>query len=340
MLSKHTITIERHSINMNYAINCIMSTFIYIYSITGTVALISISTPLHTLLPDIIPKPPQCFGLTQEPIIDYICTRYECTINNTHTDQTTWGQQSWGSIEHLVMYILFNILAATVIPFTAKYIADSIAEYIVQRVTKLFTFITIRSFSQHHLQIEDIDYIQDNQIEDFDEQHDFNTDDEYTIPTFFPRHMSGHLPPIRSPLRQRQSFGRLASQQFRHTPTTILSQNTRFGTVTHAINLSILASLFTNTNPSHDTQVYTGIPIHIKPAYVHTATKTFAGDSCPICMTRFHILEICNKTLAVTNPCNHLFCHACIDKYVNNHALVQAPCPLCRAVVEELYITK
>ena len=109
--------------------------------------------------------------------------------------------------------------------------------------------------------------------------------------------------------------------------------------------MRVSSSLFTNTDngtiPDADyTPIATGIPTHIDPARVRTAVKTFAGDACPICIGKFHLLEINSKSLAVTEPCNHLFCHACIDEYVNDHANAQAPCPLCRTIVDELYISK
>jgi hypothetical protein len=106
-----------------------------------------------------------------------------------------------------------------------------------------------------------------------------------------------------------------------------------------------LPSLFANTENGTDSDADykpepTGIPIRIDPARVRAAAKTFAGDACPICIGKFHLLEINSKSLAVTDPCNHLFCHACIDEYVNDHPFSQAPCPLCRTIVDELYISK
>ena len=113
------------------------------------------------------------------------------------------------------------------------------------------------------------------------------------------------------------------------------------------IDMSILERLFANTNhidtdtnTDSETQKSTGLPTRIDTAYIHTVMKTFAGDACPICITKFHILEINNKTLAATMPCKHLFCHACIEKYVNNRSMTQVPCPLCRDILEELYINK
>jgi hypothetical protein len=106
-----------------------------------------------------------------------------------------------------------------------------------------------------------------------------------------------------------------------------------------------LPSLFANTENGTDSDADykpepTGIPIRIDPARVRAAAKTFAGETCPICIGKFHLLEINSKPLAVTDPCNHLFCHACIDEYVNDHPFAQAPCPLCRTIVDELYISK
>jgi hypothetical protein len=292
-------------------------------------------TPLHILTD--IPTPLQYFELAQNTYTDYTCSIHECQNNNTYTEQNTW--------EYLAIYILFHLLAATVIPFAAKYIADNIANYVVQRITNIFTRITISSFPQQHIQIED--------IHDQQNEHDFNTQYEYMPITFFPNHMSGHLPPVTHPqIHQQQSFGRLASHQYRHTqPTHRIVQNTGTTIISRVVNMSILAALFTHANANHidtdtDTDIDTenqpsiGILTRIDPAYVHTAMKTFAGDTCPICMTKLHILEINKKTLAAITPCKHLFCHICIEEYVNNHSMAQVPCPLCRDIVEELYINK
>lgn len=305
------------------AFNYIISIYSHIYSIKGYIALICVVAPLHIL------RPLQYFHISPDTYTHYICSRYECKNNNIHTEQNTW--------EYLATYILFHLLAATAIPFAAKYIADNIIKYITRKITNLVTCINITPFPQHHLQIEDIN-----------EQHELNTDYEYTIPTFLTHHMTGHIPPIRT--RQRQSFGRLASHQYRHTPRTYNmfqntrnTRNTRNTVMSRIINMSILTTLFTNTNhidTEPHNQKSTGIPTWIDNSYVHTATKTFAGDACPICMIKFHILEINNNTLAATTPCKHLFCHTCIDKYINNHSMAQVPCPLCRDIVEELYINK
>ena len=329
MLSKHTISTQTTSINMKAAFDYIISIFMNLYSVTGSIALIFMITPLHILTD--IPTPLQYFELSQNTYTDYTCSIHECEHNNTYTEQNTW--------EYLAIYILFHLFAATVIPFAAKYIADNIANYVVRRITNIFAHITISSFPQQHLQIEDI---QDEQT-----LHAFNTQYEYMPITFFPHHMSGHLPPvIHQQIHQRQSFGRLASRQYIHTSHTHrIVQNTRNTIMSRLINMSILTALFTSTNHTDsdtdsDNHFSTEIPTRIDPTYVHTAMKTFAGDACPICMTNFHILEINKKTLAAITPCKHLFCHICIEEYVNNHSMLQVPCPLCRDIVEELYINK
>ena len=334
MLSKHTISTQVTSINMKDAFNYIISIFIHLYSITGSIALIFMFASLHILTD--IPTPLQYFQISHDMHTHYICNRYECEINNTYTEQNNW--------EYLATYILFHLLAATVIPFTAKYIADNIANYVIQRITNIFTRITISSFPQQHLQIEDI-----HDEEDIEEQHDFITDYEHTPITFFPNHMSGHIQPVRQQyIHQQQSFGRLVSRRNTHTPhTNSMIQNTTRNTImSRVINMSILAALFAHTNhleSDNENQTHTGstgISTRIDTTYVDTSIKSFAGDACPICMTKFHILEINKKTLAAITPCKHLFCHTCIEEYVNNHSMAQVPCPLCRDIVEELYINK
>ena len=295
-----------------------MSIFIYVYSVSASITLIPIFIPLH-ILTDIL-KPIQYFQMSQDIGTHYICSRYECAINYTYTPLNTW--------EYLATYFLFHLCTTTTIPFATKYIADSIVNYLVQRITNIFI----------HLQIGIGSASQQILIEDVNEQDNTNINNEYAITTFFPHHMSGHIPPV---THQQHIY------QYRHQmPYTYRTRpNRNSDIVSRLINMSLISEIFANRNHNdteHDNQLTTEIPTRIDNTYVDTAMKTFAGDACSICITKFHILEIKKKTLAVTTPCSHLFCHACIEEYLNNHYLAQpqAPCPLCRHVVEELCINK
>ena len=274
----------------------------------------------------------------------YICNRYECAVTNPFIQRFTWGQ--------LLAYTLFHLFTALAVPILAKQAADNIALNITQRVTE-----TVRHIGTMTLPDQHSGGFFPPHPSRYDSEDDSDNDNEYIPQTYqwhFPHHMSAHLPPSEArPALRHEPFGQLVSRQTQvaHRPSdSRLFHRPRhrisYTVILHMINIMrVSSSLFTNTDngtiPDADyTPIATGIPTHIDPARVRTAVKTFAGDACPICIGKFHLLEINSKSLAVTEPCNHLFCHACIDEYVNDHANAQAPCPLCRTIVDELYISK
>ena len=285
--------------------------------------------------------------MVEHPYIIYICTRNECTVVNSFVQQFTWGQ--------LLVYILFHIFTALVVPFIIKQVADKIAFNVTQRVAN-----TVRHIRNMMLPEPDqygSGFFPPHPTR-YDSENDSDNETEY-IPQYyqfhfhFPHHMAGQLPPI--PHREIRLFhehnvhpvpsGHLVSRhnQIIHRPRQRIS----YTMLLHMLSFIRIPSLFANTDNDMDSDaaddykpVPAGIPTVIEPARVRAAAKTFAGETCPICIGKFHLLEIKSKTLAVTDPCNHLFCHACIDEYVNDHPFAQVHCPLCRTVVEELYISK
>jgi len=258
----------------------------------------------------------------------YICSKDICENHNIYTSYYT-------RLEHLAN-IIFHLVVASIIPIIAKYIADNIANYFVQRINNIITGLTISLEPYQRLQIEDNRNYQHTLPLDFVQPPDF---------PFFPHHMSGHLPPVRQQI-QPQSFGQLVSLRNIHDTNT---QNTRMTAISRLVNMSLAPSLpsLVNNHTHHDDDndhdddnTYAGILTHIDPEYVQTSIKTFMSDTCPICMVTFPILELKDNTLAATTPCKHLFCHSCIDKYIDNHSMTQVPCPICRVIVEKLYVNK
>jgi hypothetical protein len=333
--------------------------------ISGMSGIIYLMATLSALvLPD-IPYYIHTFMESEHPYTIYVCTRYECAVDsvtNPFIQRFTWGQ--------LLAYTLFHLFTALAVPILAKQAADNIALNITQRVTE-----TVRHLRTMTLHDQHGGGFFPPHPSRYDSEDDSDNDNEYIPQTYqwhFPHHMSAHIPPSEArPALRHEPFGQLVSRQIQvaqrpsdsrldhrpsdsrldHRPSdSRLDHRPRhrisYTVILHMINIMRLSSsLFTNTDngtiPDADyTPIATGIPTHIDPARVRTAVKTFAGDACPICIGKFHLLEINSKSLAVTEPCNHLFCHACIDEYVNDHANAQAPCPLCRTIVDELYISK
>lgn len=321
-LFNYIITIFAHICTFNYVYTNLYTikyildffTFIHIH-IINYIAVINIPTPTLHIEPIIYTNP------------DYICSKDVCEIHNIYSSYYTM-------FEHLAN-IIFHLFLASTIPILTKYIADNIANYFVQRINNIITCLTIRFEPYQRLQIEDNRNFHHTIPIDFVQPPEF---------PFFPHHISGHLPPVRQQIEP-QSFGQLVSvRNIRDTNT----QNTRMTAISRLVNMSLLSTLVNNhTHHNHDNDdddndddTYAGILTHVDPEYVQTSIQTFVSDACPICMVTFPILELNKNTLAATTPCKHLFCHACIDKYINNHSMAQVPCPICRDIVEELYINK
>jgi hypothetical protein len=322
--------------------------------ISGMTGIIYTAATLSALvLPDI----PYYIPAFAESVPIYVCTRYECdvvNVTNPFIQHFTWGQ--------LLVYILFHLFTALAVPILAKQAADNIALNVTQRVAE-----TARHLGTMVLPDQHGGGFFPPHPSRYDSEDDSDNEDEYIQQSYqghFPHHMSAHIPPSEArPALRHEPFGHLVSRQnqvarrhsdsdsrlFHRPSDSRLFHRPRprisYTVILHMINIMRLSSLFTNTDndTGSDTDynpITAGIPTRIDPARVRTAAKTFAGDACPICIGKFNILEINSKSLAVTDPCNHLFCHACIDEYVNDHPFSQAPCPLCRTIVDELYISK
>jgi hypothetical protein len=157
----------------------------------------------------------------------------------------------------------------------------------------------------------------------------------------FPFHMVGRLPPVR--LRHNQFGTLLSNQNIVQNTNAIVNQNPQ-RIQTHILTRMMnrfINPLFVFENENNTQQDITvEIPTCVDPSRIQTSIKLFAGDSCPICINKLYILELLKETIAITEPCNHIFCHTCINKHVNEHSLAKPPCPMCREVVEQIYLSK
>ena len=327
----YIITIFTHIYTINYIytnINYILLnlTSMHIYNLIKHTAILFISI---TQLFEIIPNYTQNINNTNiYNSVDYICSNDVCELNHKHISYDT-------RLDNLAITI-FHLFISSIIPIAVKYIADNATNYILQKIHNLFTYLTIPFLPHQQLQIED-----EHNDDQLPNNYHYISPYEYIEPArlpLFPHHISGHIPPF---IQQTQSYGQLVSLRSTHTNT----QNTRLSAISRVINMSLLSTLLENTNNSiihtkHDDDTCEGIITHVDPEYVQKAIKTFMSDTCPICMITFPILELNNNTLAATTPCKHLFCHSCINKYINNHSMAPVPCPICRDAVEELHVNK
>jgi hypothetical protein len=72
-------------------------------------------------------------------------------------------------------------------------------------------------------------------------------------------------------------------------------------------------------------------PVQIQPLNTtnkHNTTKTCKETNCAVCF------ESINNDNYVHLNCNHEFCGMCVDNIVSNYA---PTCPLCRAVITDVY---
>lgn len=344
MLSKRTVsrhTNKQISMNLYIILNKMLELATGISGISG----------MFFIITNIIPS-----GITMSNnneneyrYIMYVCSTDECTVVNTFFHQITCIQ--------LFGYIIFHFFIICMFPAILNRITESMTLYITGLATRILRVthnIILNILRLPHYEnfgaVEpnyDTDTDTDNsqyQLVEYEEEYENNLE-HYETPyqSIFPHHMVGRLPPIRiRPIhniyRQPNQFGSLVSQHINNMVEP--SAPTQSNIISRLINMSIFNPIFRNNDTSNDDIIPSGIPTHIDPSRIRGATKLFAGDSCPICMNKFHLLEINEKPLAVTEPCNHLFCHPCIDNHVNNNTRAQPPCPICREVVVELYISK
>ena len=314
---------------MSMFMNNMLQTIIFTSSIGGGILLAIAMLPTYIIIPNVPIIISHNFHIHHEHIhtfTRYICSTDECTVVNTYFDNFTWIQ--------LFLYIILHFMVALILPTTIKLFADNVCSYITRLVCGI-----IQTFNQMIISSSNtINTTIPGSYELVEYQDDVEPNDYpgyISSPTFYPFHMSGRLPPVR--LRPNQ-FGNLISNQNPNT-NAIVNQNPQI-IQTHILRRMV--NRFIEPFVENNTQEYipSGIPTCVDPLRIQTSVKLFAGDSCPICINKLYILELINETLAVTHPCNHIFCHTCIDKHVNEHSFAKPPCPMCREVVEQIYLSK